>query len=110
MRLRAFNAAGGEILFGTDVGYIYRFDTTEEYTLMQQAGMSFTQILASLTTNPADRFGFGSHSGRVRKGMDGDLTVFNGDPGREITAFSRVQYAIRRGHVIFGKTAAVPAK
>jgi imidazolonepropionase-like amidohydrolase len=105
-----FADSAGEILFGTDVGYIYRFDTTEEYTLMEQAGMSFTQILASLTTNPADRFGFGSLSGRVRKGMDADLTVFNGDPGRDIAAFSRVQYAIRRGHVIFDKAAAVSVK
>jgi imidazolonepropionase-like amidohydrolase len=105
-RLRAFNAAGGEILFGTDVGYIYQFDTTEEYTLMQRAGMSFAQVLASLTTNPADRFGFGGHSGRVRKGMDGDLTVFNGDPGCNIAAFSRVRYTIRRGKVIFGEASA----
>jgi imidazolonepropionase-like amidohydrolase len=102
-RLRAFNAAGGEILFGTDVGYIYQFDTTEEYTLMQRAGMSFAQVLTSLTTNPADRFGFGSHSGRVRKGMDGDLTVFNGDPASDIAAFSRVRYTIRKGKVIFGE-------
>ena len=85
-RLRAFITAGGEILFGTDVGYIYQLDTTEEYRPMHRAGMSFTQVLASLTTNPADRFGFGDHSGRVRKGMDGDLTVFNGDLERDIAA------------------------
>jgi imidazolonepropionase-like amidohydrolase len=109
-RLRAFNAAGGEILFGTDVGYIYQFDTSEEYTLMQRAGMSFAQVLTSLTTNPADRFGFGSHSGRVRKGMDGDLTVFDGDPASDISAFSRVRYTIRRGEVIFGATPADAAK
>jgi imidazolonepropionase-like amidohydrolase len=109
-RLRAFNAAGGEILFGTDVGYIYQFDTTEEYILMQRAGMSFMRILASLTTNPADRFGFGDHSGRVRMSMDGDLTVFNGDPGRDIAAFARVQYTILRGQVIFGKAPADATK
>lgn len=100
-RLRAFNAAGGEILFGTDVGYIYQFDTAEEYTLMRRAGMSFAQILASLTTAPADRFGYGSHSGRVGKGMDGDLTVFKGDPGSDIVDLSRVRYTIRGGTVIF---------
>lgn len=100
-RLRAYAAAGGEILFGTDVGYIYQFDTAEEYTLMQRAGMSFAQILASLTTNPASRFGFAEHSGRIAANMDADLTVFSGDPSRDITAFSRVRYTIRAGKIIF---------
>jgi imidazolonepropionase-like amidohydrolase len=42
--------------------------------------------------------------------MDGDLTVFNGDPGSDIGAFSRVRYTIRRGKVIFGKAPANEAK
>jgi imidazolonepropionase-like amidohydrolase len=100
-RLQAYNAAGGEILFGTDVGYIYQFDTAEEYELMQRAGMSFAQILASLTTNPARRFGFGSRSGRIAATMDADLTVLRGDPGADIDAFSHVSYTIRAGAVIF---------
>lgn len=100
-QLRAYNAAGGDILFGTDVGYIYQFDTSEEYALMQRAGMTFTQILASLTINPARRFGVAHHSGRIAVKMDADLTVFRGDPGADISAFSRVSYTIRAGKVIF---------
>ena len=100
-RLRAYNAAGGDILFGTDVGYIYQFDTAEEYLLMQRAGMTFPQILASLTLNPARRFGLAAHSGRIARGMDADLTVFRGDPGTDIAALSRVSYTIRAGKVIF---------
>jgi imidazolonepropionase-like amidohydrolase len=103
-RLRAYNAAGGDILFGTDVGYIYQFDTSEEYDLMQRAGMTFSQILASLTINPARRFGFAEHSGRIAVNMDADLTVFRGDPGTDISAFSRVSYTIRAGKVIFPGT------
>ena len=30
-QLKAFSRAGGQILFGTDLGYIQRFDTSEEY-------------------------------------------------------------------------------
>jgi imidazolonepropionase-like amidohydrolase len=109
-RLRAYSQAGGEILFGTDVGYIYQFDTTEEYTLMQKAGMSFAQILASLTTNPAGRFGFAEHSGRIAATMDADLTVYKGDPGADITAFSRVGLTIREGKVIYQAAGlAIPA-
>lgn len=45
------------MLFGTDVGYMHDYDTAEEYELMAQAGMDAGQILASLTTAPAERFG-----------------------------------------------------
>jgi imidazolonepropionase-like amidohydrolase len=102
-RLHAYNAAGGQILFGTDVGYTYHFDTAEEYILMQRAGMTFPQILASLTTNPASRFGLAAHSGRIAVKMDADLTVFSGDPAADITALSRVRYTIRAGRIIFGE-------
>jgi len=56
-QLQAFSRAGGQVLFGTDVGYIEPLDTSEEFTWMSRAGMSFQEILASLTTNPAQRFG-----------------------------------------------------
>src|SRR6202034_3084638 len=49
--LRRDAAAGGEIVFGTDVGFICQFDTAEQYALMARAGMSFRQILASVPTN-----------------------------------------------------------
>ena len=102
-QLRAFSQAGGQILFGTDVGYIERFDTSEEYTWMSRAGMSFQQILASLTTNPAQRFGYSTHSGRIAKGMDGDLVVLRADPAQDATAFSKVRYTIRAGKIIYSE-------
>jgi imidazolonepropionase-like amidohydrolase len=100
-RLRAYADSGGEILFGTDVGYIYQFDTAQEYTLMARAGMSFRQILASLITNPAHRFGLAGYSGRIARNMDADLSVFMGDPGSDLAAFSKVRYTIRAGKIIF---------
>ncbi|HWZ51641.1 MAG TPA: amidohydrolase family protein [Granulicella sp.] len=102
-QLKAFSQTGGQILFGTDVGYIERFDTSEEYAWMSRAGMSFQQILASLTTNPAQRFGESTHSGRIAKGMDGDLVVLRGDPAQDATAFSKVRYTIRGGKVIYSE-------
>jgi imidazolonepropionase-like amidohydrolase len=98
--LRAYSEAGGEILFGTDVGYIGQFETSEEFVWMSRAGMSFQQILQSLTTNPAQRFGYSTHSGRIAKGMDADLVVLRADPAQDATAFSRVRYTIRGGKVI----------
>jgi imidazolonepropionase-like amidohydrolase len=102
-QLKTFSQAGGQVLFGTDVGYIDQFDTAEEFTWMSRAGMNFQQILASLTTNPAKRFGYADHSGRIAQGMDGDLVVLFADPAKDATAFSKVHYTIRGGKVIYSK-------
>lgn len=100
-QLRAYSQAGGLILFGTDAGYIPDYDTTEEFQLMARAGMTFAQILASLTTNPADRFGYARRSGRIARGMDGDLVVLDGDPAKDVTAFARINRVIRAGKTVY---------
>ena len=100
-QLRAYSARGGQILFGTDVGYIEQFDTSEEFMWMSRAGMSFQQILASLTTNPAQRFGYSTRRGRIAKGMDADLVVLRGDPEHDATEFSKVRYTILSGKIIY---------
>src|SRR6185312_3587094 len=94
-QLQAFYQAGGQVLFGTDVGYIEQFDTSEEFKWMSRAGMSFQDILASLTTNPAQRFGYSTHSGLIAKGMDADLVVLRADPAQSTSAFSKIRYTIR---------------
>ncbi len=102
-QLKAFSQSGGQVLFGTDVGYIDQFDTSEEFALMSRASMSFQQILASLTTNPAQRFGCSGHRGRIADGMDADLTVLRTDPADDSTAFSEVRYTIVGGKVIYSQ-------
>jgi imidazolonepropionase-like amidohydrolase len=99
--LRAFAVNGGEVLFGTDVGYIDHYDTTLEFELMSQAGLSFQDILATLTTNPAKRFGFASRSGRVQAGFDADLVVLDADPAIDSRNLSKVRYTIRRGRISY---------
>src|SRR5262245_431792 len=42
-QLRAWTAIEGTVLFGTDVGYMADYDTTEEYELLEQAGMNARQ-------------------------------------------------------------------
>ena len=102
-QLGAFYQAGGQVLFGTDIGYIEQFDTSEEFKWMSRAGMSFQGILASLTTNPAQRFGYATHSGRIAKGMDADLVVLSADPAQNTSAFSKVRYTIRGGDIIYAE-------
>ena len=99
--VRDYAAAGGQILFGTDVGYTDAVDTAEEYRLMS-AVLDWRAILRSLTTAPAERFGYDGHKGRVVSGMDADLVLLDADPAKDPTAFARVRNTIRDGRVIWG--------
>jgi imidazolonepropionase-like amidohydrolase len=100
-QLRAYSQAGGEILFGTDVGYMSIYSTADEFDLMAKAGMSFQQILASLTTAPAARFGVAKQTGRIAVGMDADIVVLTADPAIDVKALANVKYTIRQGKVIY---------
>ena len=79
-QLRAFVDAGGQVIFGTDVGYMTDYDPTDEYVLLQRAGLGFPAILATLTTAPAKRFHAGSGAGTIAGGSPADLVVLDGDP------------------------------
>jgi hypothetical protein len=103
-QIRAFNAIGGTILFGSDVGYMDDTDPTEEYRLMSRAGMSFQQILASLTTTPARLFGAADTRGRVSRGYDADLVFLGANPSADITAFANVKRVLLRGRVLLDQT------
>jgi imidazolonepropionase-like amidohydrolase len=82
-QLQKWIAAGGLVLFGTDLGAVDP-DPAPEYQLMRDAGMSADQILASLTSTPAEFFGFDTGE---------DLTVF-----KDLTD---IRYTIRNGKIIY---------
>ncbi len=100
-QLRAWLATGGRVLFGTDVGYMDEYDTSDEYAFMAEAGMTARQILASLTTTPSERFGESARRGRIAPGLAADLVVLDGDPSRDVRTFAAVRYTIRDGRVIY---------
>lgn len=100
-QMASYAAAGGDVLFGTDVGYTQSFDTAREFTLMREAGLDFHAILKSLTTTPARRFGFDTRKGRVAPGLDADLVILNGDPATDVAALGRVRQTLRGGQIIF---------
>jgi len=100
--VKSYSDAGGQILFGTDVGYLTDYPSlTREFELLARSGLTFDQILAALTTAPAARFGFAATTGRVAAGQDADLVVLNGDPTHDIKAFSRVALTLRSGKIIY---------
>ncbi len=99
-QLRAWIATGGSVLFGTDLGAVHP-DPSEEYALMQAAGMSFAQILASVTSIPATLFGDADRLGRIAPGCEADITVLGGEPPANINALAGVRFALRGGRRIY---------
>lgn len=77
-QLRHWIRAGGRVLFGTDLGAVDP-DPSLEYQLMSAAGMTFPDILASLTESP------------LAPGLPADITVFRD--------FDDVRYTVLRGKV-----------
>jgi imidazolonepropionase-like amidohydrolase len=100
-QLKAFSDNGGAVLFGTDVGFTEIYDTSLEYELMHRA-LSESQVLASLTTNPA-RYFKAANKGKVEQGFDADLVVLDGDPIADVGNLAKVAYTIRAGHIIYQK-------
>jgi imidazolonepropionase-like amidohydrolase len=103
-QLRKWVNAGGVVLFGTDVGYMTEYDPADEYALMSEAGMTFSQILTSLTTAPAERFGVSKELGRIAPGFTADLTIVKGDPNKDIRALADVQFTLRDGKIIYRRS------
>lgn len=100
-QLRRFHERGGDVVFGTDLGYHTDPDPSSEYWLMERAGMTPRDILASLTTAPARFFGLEEETGRVAPGFAADLVVLGGDPLEDPSELARVRYVVREGRVIF---------
>ena len=92
--------AGGQVLFGTDVGYMTDYDPTEEYRLMARA-LAPMEILASLTTAPAARWKEDEARGRVGAGLDADLVVLDADPAADAANFAKVRCTIRAGRLTY---------
>ena len=100
--VKSYEDVGGEIMFGTDIGYLTDYAAlTQEYSYLARAGLRFPQILATLTTNPASRMGLGDRTGKIQAGMDADITVLDGDPAEDVNAFSKVALTMREGRVIY---------
>jgi imidazolonepropionase-like amidohydrolase len=106
-RIRAivgkFHQLGGQLMFGTDTGFLTDYDMAEEDRQLYLTGLSFRDVLAMLTTAPAQRFHVADQQGRIAPGMNGDLTILSSDPASgDPTAFTRVRYTVRDGRILYG--------
>jgi len=101
--VREFHALGGQLLFGTDVGYMTDYSTEGEFQALTRCGLGPMEILAMLTTNPAARFGLQGQRGELRPGQAADIVLLDGDPAQDVAAFSKVRYTIRNGRFLYSR-------
>jgi predicted amidohydrolase YtcJ len=101
-QLRAYSAAGGEVLFGTDVGFISEKDADEEVRWMAEGGLDWRAILVSLTTAPARRMK-DTARGTIAVGAPADLVLVEGDPRTDVQALTRVRGTWVAGKSVFSR-------
>jgi imidazolonepropionase-like amidohydrolase len=99
-QIASFASRDGVIMFGTDVGYFDQYDPTEEYRLLAEAGLTYDQVLASLTTNPARVWG-NPAAGTLGVGNPGDVVLLAEDPRADLRNFARVDSLVRGGRIVF---------
>jgi imidazolonepropionase-like amidohydrolase len=97
-----FHQLGGRLVFGTDTGFLPDYNQGEEFRQLMKAGFGFRDVLAMLTTAPAELFHLSQREGKVMVGMRGDLTILSEDPvAEQPEAFTKVMYTIRGGTVVW---------
>jgi imidazolonepropionase-like amidohydrolase len=78
-----------------------QFASQSSYRLLMRAGLTFREVLASLTTVPATRLRITASPGRIVPGSAADLVFLHDDPQDDIAHFADVELAIRDGRVIY---------
>jgi imidazolonepropionase-like amidohydrolase len=99
--VRQFHALGGELLFGTDVGYMTDYSTDDEFRALGESGLDARAVLRMLTTAPAERFGVAADRGTVAVGKRADLVLLDTDPFHDLQAFARVRATVRGGRLLY---------
>lgn len=98
--LRRFVAAGGRVIYGTDMGNTGPPPgiDPEELRLMVEAGMSPLDALAAATSRAADYLGL-TDKGRIGGGKDADLVLVEGDPVADLKVLAAPSMVLRGGRI-----------
>ncbi|HYG47234.1 MAG TPA: amidohydrolase family protein [Allosphingosinicella sp.] len=98
---RAARAAGVPVVFGTDSAVFEHGRNAEEFALLVElAGMSPAEAIASATTGAARLLGLEREVGRIAPGYSADLIAVGGDPLSDVRALEKVDYVMVRGKAI----------
>ena len=87
--LRRFHAAGGKVIYGTDLGNgpIPPGIHTRELQLLAEAGLEYEEVLEALVRAP------------VEPGAPADLIALATNPLDDLGAFDDIRLVVRAGHV-----------
>ncbi len=90
--LRRFHRAGGEVIYGTDLGNgtVPPGVHVREMQLLAEAGLEPEEILVAATRAP------------LEPGAPGDLIVLAADPFDDLDAFGRIVMVVRAGRIVAG--------
>ncbi|HEY0150103.1 MAG TPA: amidohydrolase family protein [Allosphingosinicella sp.] len=98
---RAARAAGVPVVFGTDSAVYEHGRNAEEFALLvQHAGMTPSEAIASATTAAAKLLGLENEVGRIAPGYSADIIAVSGDPLRDVRALEKVDFVMVRGRTI----------
>jgi imidazolonepropionase-like amidohydrolase len=97
---RLAHAAGVPVVFGTDAAvYEHGRNAGEFVELVERAGLTPREALASATTGAARLLGLQDEIGRIAPGMSADLIAVDGDPLADVHLLQHVRFVMVRGHV-----------
>lgn len=98
---RAARAAGVPVVFGTDAAVFEHGRNAQEFALLvEQAGMSPSEAIASATTGAARLLGLEQEIGRIVPGFSADIIAVTGDPQRDVRALETVDFVMVRGRTV----------
>ena len=101
--LRAYYAAGGPLLTGSDVGpdfIVPGLAVHQEMARFVSMGVTPIDALRAATINGARALGISDRAGALAPGRWGDLLIVEADPLADITATQRIRTVVRRGRVV----------
>jgi imidazolonepropionase-like amidohydrolase len=93
---RMFVAAGGRLLYGTDIPAVPATLDLVELGLLRQAGLTAEQTLAAATAEGGKVLGR-PRLGRLTPGAPADVWVVRGDPTRSLRSLGSVRFVMARG-------------
>lgn len=100
--VRLLRRAGVTLAFGTDVPMRSVEDGLDlEMRLLQEVGLSRSEIIQSATRDSAAFLGILDQVGTLEPGKRADLMIVRGDPLETFTALRNVELVLRDGRVVF---------
>ncbi|HEX8534502.1 MAG TPA: amidohydrolase family protein [Allosphingosinicella sp.] len=98
---RAARSAGVPVVFGTDSAVYEHGRNAEEFAqLVERAGMTPAEAIASATTAAAKLLDMEGQIGRIAPGYSADLIAVSGDPLQNVRALEKVDFVMVRGRTI----------